>query len=72
MADVKILKFNAGSRTDQKLQSVQQALGAGTSVEAFRRAVDVAEFLVTATHKDKKKVFLKSEDGTMQEVMIGG
>lgn len=72
MSDVRILKFNAGSRTDQRLQSVQRSFGASSTVEAFRRAMELAEFMVTATHEQKKKVFLQSEDGSMQEVIIGG
>jgi hypothetical protein len=70
MAEVRVLKFDAGSITDDKLGTIQRNLHAGTAVEAFRRSVAIAEFVTTAV-ADGKKVLIQQEDGSMQELVLG-
>jgi hypothetical protein len=71
MADtsVRILKFDAGSPTDQTLRRMQNKLDASSSVEAMRRSLTIADKITDFT-KEGKKVYVKDSDGTFRELVI--
>jgi hypothetical protein len=69
-AEVRILKFDAGSVTDKKLQSVSKALNAANNAEAFRRGIALAEYVVEARSQGKK-ILIEEPDGTRRELVIG-
>jgi hypothetical protein len=75
MADVRILKFDVGSSTDQMLNNVQRRLDASTGVEAFRRGLAIAD-TVTSLLKDEgakgRKLYIENADGTRQEIILAG
>lgn len=75
MADVRILKFDVGSSTDQMLNDVQKRLDASTGIEAFRRGLAIAD-TVTSILKDEKvkgrKLYIENPDGTRQEIVLAG
>lgn len=73
MPNVKILKFDEGSRTDEMLRNVQARLHASTGVEAFRRGLAIAD-TITALLTDEKtkgrKLYVENPDGSRQEIIL--
>ncbi len=71
MADssVRIIKFDAGSPTDQTLSRLQEKLNASSSVEAMRRSLTIAD-KITDIAKSNQKIFVQDSDGTMRELVI--
>ena len=72
MADVRILKFDVGSPTDQTLANVQQRLGASTNVEAFRRGLAIADKMTELLLDKKQKVYVEDEQGNRREIIVAG
>lgn len=71
MADpvVRIIKFDAGSPTDQTLVRMQGKLDASSGVEAMRRSLTIADKITDFT-KAGQKVYVKDTDGTLRELVI--
>jgi hypothetical protein len=68
-AAVRIIKFDAGSPTDQTLSRLQSKLSASTSVEAMRRSLTIADKITDFTEKGRK-VFVQDENGQLSELVI--
>jgi hypothetical protein len=69
MPDVRIIKFDAGSPTDEALGRMQNKLTASSSVEAMRRSLTIADKITDFTQSGKK-VFIQDPDGTLRELVI--
>lgn len=71
MADsvVRIIKFDAGSPTDQALVRMQRKLDASSGVEAMRRSLTIADKITDFT-KAGQKIYVKDTDGTLRELVI--
>ena len=70
MADARILKFDVGSSTDKLLDSVKGKLEASSGIEAMRRGLAIADVITDMVKVKKKRLFVESEDGTRQEIII--
>lgn len=70
MADVKVIKYDVGSRTDETLDRVRTTMQAGSTVEAFRRSIAIADYITQAQSKGRK-VLIEKEDGDYQELILG-
>lgn len=70
MADARILKFDVGSSTDNLLTSVKNKLEASSGIEAMRRGLAIADVITDMVKVKKKRLFVESEDGTRQEIII--
>ncbi len=71
MADpvVRIIKFDAGSPTDQALVRMQSKLDASSGVEAMRRSLTIADKITDFT-KAGQKIYVKDADGSLRELVI--
>lgn len=72
MADARIIKFDVGSPTDKTLNELQKKLNASTGVEAVRRSLSIANAVTDILKNKKQRLFVESEDGTRQELMLPG
>ena len=72
MADVRVLKFDVGSSTDQALQRLQKRFGTPTGGEAMRRSLAIADFITEATKEKGGKVLIQSPDGSIREIVMPG
>ena len=71
MADapsVRIIKFDAGSPTDQTLARLQAKFDASTSIEAMRRGLTIADKITD--YAKTSKIFVQGADGQMHELVI--
>lgn len=70
MADtaVRIIKFDAGSPTDQTLSRLQSKLDASSGVEAMRRSLTIADKITDIAKQNK--IFVQGADGVMRELVI--
>jgi hypothetical protein len=69
MPDVRVIKFDVGSSTDQSLDKIRSNLHAKNGSEAFRRGVAIAQ-RITEAQAEGGKVFIQKKDGTVQELVI--
>lgn len=67
--NVRIIKFDVGSPTDEALRVVQTNLNASSSAEAFRRSVAIAKFVTQAT-KEGKTLILVDGEGNERKLEI--
>jgi len=70
MADVRVIKYDVGSQTDDTLDRVRARLHATTTVEAFRRSIAIADY-ITQAQANGRKVLIQKEDGDYQELVLG-
>lgn len=70
MADVRVIKFDVGSPTDEIMAKVQKNIHASSNTEAFRRGMAIAEHVTSAQAKGRK-VLIEKEDGTYQQLILG-
>jgi hypothetical protein len=68
-ATVRVLKFDAGSTTDQALLRMQSRLSASSSIEAMRRSLTIADKITEFT-ANGQKVFVQDPDGSLKEIVI--
>ena len=68
MPDVKVLKFDVGSITDQALISVQNKLSASSGVEAVRRSLTLTDKLTDLAKNGS--LYVKDEHGNLKELQI--
>jgi len=70
MPDVRVIKYDVGSRTDETLDRVRATLNATSAVEAFRRSIAIADY-ITQAQAQGRKVLIQKEDGDYQELVLG-
>lgn len=70
MADVRVLKFDVGSSTDDALQRLKSRFDASTSSEAMRRSLAIAD-TVTELSAKGERIFVRDTNGEIRELLIG-
>ena len=66
---VRIIKFDAGSPTDQTINRMQGKLNASSSVEAMRRSLTIAD-AITDFVQAGQKIFVQDGEGNLRELVI--
>ena len=68
-ATIRIIKFDAGSPTDQTINRMQGKLNASSSVEAMRRSLTIAD-KITDFVQAGQKIYVKDAEGNLRELVI--
>lgn len=69
MSDVRVLKFDVGSTTDQALDRLRQRFDASSMAETVRRSLGLAD-TVTKLHDEGNRIFVRDPQGNIRELLL--
>ena len=69
MADVRLIKYDVGSPTDEALERIRRTTHGVDFIDAFRRSISIADY-VTQIQAAGRKVLVEDEHGRYLELVL--